>query len=99
MWVEEQPAPPEKAVVDRIVDGHTAVLLVGEDEREMLVSVDDLPDGAREGAWLRVMGDPPRLELDLEETARVRERIAGKLELLRRRGRSPLTDGATWGEE
>lgn len=98
MWVEEQPAPPEKAVVDRIVDGHTAVLLVGEDEREMLVSVNDLPEGAGEGAWLLVIGDPPRFQLDPEETARVRERIAGKLELLRRRGRSQAADGGTWGE-
>lgn len=87
MWVEEQPAPPEKAVVDRIVDGHTAVLLVGEDEREVLVPVEALPEGVGEGAWLRVIGDPPRFEWDPDETARARERIARKLELLRRRGR------------
>lgn len=44
--------PPDRAVIDRIVDGVTAVLLVGPDETELLVGVDQLPDDAGEGDWV-----------------------------------------------
>jgi len=39
-----------EAVVDRIVDGARAVLLVGDDETELVVPVALLPEGAGEGA-------------------------------------------------
>lgn len=88
MWVHEQPAqPPLKAVVDRIVDGQTAVLLVGDDEREMPVPVATLPAGAGEGSWLLFHPLDGSLELDEEETARRRAAIQDKLSRLRRRGR------------
>ena len=80
----------EKAVVDRIVDKRHAVLLVGEDEVEKIVSVDKLPPGAGEGTWLRVEFEGDELvaaEVDAEETARVEARITAKMERLRQRGR------------
>ena len=80
----------EKAVVDRIVDMRRAVLLVGDNEVEKIVSVDKLPPGAGEGTWLRVEFEGDELvvaEVDAEETARVKARITAKMERLRQRGR------------
>lgn len=79
----------DKAVVDRIVDGLHAVLLVGESEEERIVPLASLPEGVREGMWLEVRFDGETLveaEIDHEETERVKKRIAAKLEALRRRG-------------
>lgn len=80
----------EKAVLDRIVDGAHAVLLVGEAEQETIVPVALLPDGARPGAWLQVTrgasGEIVRLTHDVDETAAMRQRIADKLAKLRQRG-------------
>lgn len=50
--------PPQKAVIDRLektANGKTvAVLLVGNEERIMSVSLRSLPKGVREGDWLQV---------------------------------------------
>lgn len=80
----------EPAVVDRIVDGTHAVLLVGPDETEQTVSLHLLPKGIREGTWLKVRFEGERLVsalVDSEATARSAERIAAKLNRLRLRGR------------
>jgi hypothetical protein len=80
----------QRAVLDRIEDGTLAVLLVGEDQKERIVPVDQLPAGVAPGAWLRVRfeGDSLRwAEVDAAETEQARARIADKLERLRRRGR------------
>ena len=80
----------EKAVIDRIVDGATAVVLVGEDERQYHYPADQLPEGAREGTWLKVRvedGQLVAMERDEEETAVSRRRIQGKMNELRERGR------------
>lgn len=76
----------EKPVIDRF-EGDKAVVLVGEREEQLIVERDDLPAGAREGDWLRVEVEHGALlqaELDPEETAARRARIAEKLEALRR---------------
>jgi hypothetical protein len=76
-------------VVDRIVDGAFAVLLVGEAESERIEPVDLLPEGTVAGDWLRVRyrGDAlVEATPDAEATDQARERIAAKLALLRRRG-------------
>lgn len=80
----------EKAVIDRIVDGKTAVILVGDNEREYHYPAGKLPEGAREGTWLRVQvaGDEIiSLEVDREETETVRRRVQEKMDRLRQRGR------------
>ena len=80
----------EKAVIDRIVDGRTAVILVGEDERQHHCPADRLPEGAKEGTWLRVQvesGSVVAMEVDQEETDEVRRRIQEKMDKLRARGR------------
>ena len=77
-------------MVDRIVDKRHAVLLVGDNEVEKIVSVDKLPPEAGEGTWLRVEFEGDELvaaEVDAEETAWVKARITAKMERLRQRGR------------
>ena len=77
-----------KAVIDRF-EGDQAVLLVGDAERQLVVLRRTLPKGAKEGHWLRVEIDGAALlsaTIDEEETARARQRIAEKLERLRRGG-------------
>lgn len=80
----------EKAVLDRVVDGAHAVLLVGEEEREHVVPLTLFPSGATPGTWLKVRiidGNVVEAHIDEEETARARKRIAEKLNRLRERKR------------
>jgi len=75
-----------KAVVDRF-EGNKAVILVGDEEEQLVVDRAQLPPDTREGHWLRVeVRDDilTRAEIDEEETARVKARIATKLDRLRR---------------
>lgn len=80
----------EKAVLDRVVDGAHAVLLVGDDETEAIVPVALLPDETKPGDWLQVTRDESgaivALTPDPGETASMRQRIADKLAKLRQRG-------------
>ena len=87
------PIPHDRAVVDRIVDGTTAVLLVGAEEAEAHVPASSLPADAREGTWLVVESDGCTMravEIDRELTeqrdADLRERL-DRLREQRRGGR------------
>jgi hypothetical protein len=71
--------PDDAAVVDRIEDGRHAVLLVGPSEVELVVDVALLPEGTREGDWLRLS-----LTVDAELTASRRAALADRLERIRR---------------
>jgi len=76
----------EKAVVDRFEEDK-AVLLVGDEEEQLVVDRTQLPPGTCEGHWLRVEVQDDvliRAEIDEAETGRTRERIAAKLDRLRR---------------
>ncbi|MFH0729366.1 MAG: DUF3006 domain-containing protein [Pseudomonadota bacterium] len=76
----------ERAVIDRFEE-ERAVLLVGDQERQMVVLRKSLPKGAKESHWLKVEFEGAELvsaAIDEEETARIRQRIAEKLERLRR---------------
>ncbi len=80
----------EKAVIDRIVDRTTAVILVGEDQRQHHHPADGLPAGAREGTWLTVRIEDDgivSIEVDAGETDEVRRRIQEKVHRLRMKGR------------
>jgi len=88
-----------QAVVDRIVDGVHVVLLVGPEEEERVVPRSLLPEGVREGTWLKVRFEGDLLVwavIDEEATKAAAERVAAKLEQLRRRGRrlQPVDGGA-----
>ena len=79
----------ERAVIDRI-EGDLAVLLVGEDERELLVPVRDLPAGSGPGVWLRIALEEGQLQhADIDrETTRIRKsRIQGMMDRLLGKGR------------
>jgi hypothetical protein len=74
-----------KAVVDRL-EGESAVLLVGEDEKHIVVPRHSIPGAAKEGTWLQVelRGETLlRAEIDEKETAKAKERIAAKMARLR----------------
>lgn len=76
----------EKAVIDRFEED-MAILLVGEKERQVVVSRKNLPAGARESQWLKIELDGEKLVsalIDEKETANVKQRIAEKLARLRR---------------
>ena len=83
----DMPIPDNRAVIDRIVDGATAVLLVGPDETELLLPADELPGTAGEGVWvvLDLDSDPVAvLAVDTELTEQRAKRIANQMERIRR---------------
>ena len=83
-------AGSQKAVIDRIVDGIHAVLIVGEAEQQYIVPADQLPKGAGAGVWLQVRfaGDTlVEADVDAEQTAQVHAGISEKMDQLRKRGR------------
>ncbi len=75
--------PDDAAVVDRVEDGRHAVLLVGPDEVELVVAADRLPDGTREGDWVRMT-----LTRDDELTAARRADVEERMDRIRRARRS-----------
>jgi hypothetical protein len=62
-------------VVDRIVDGRRAVLLIGPDEVELVIDAALLPEGTLEGDWLR-LGLTPDPVLTAARRADVEARLA-----------------------
>jgi hypothetical protein len=88
--VDESGVGEDRAVVDRIVDGRTAVLLVGPDEVERLLPVDALPDAAGEGSWvvLDASSEPPIvLRIDEQLTRERLEDLSARLATIRRERR------------
>ena len=80
----------DRAVIDRIVDGHTAVLLVGGEETELLLPVGALPQGAADGTWvvLDMSTDPPTVVgIDEQLTQRRFDELSARLETIRRERR------------
>ena len=78
----------ERAVIDRVEAG-LGVLLVGADEKELLVPLGELPEGSVPGVWLRVILDGERLthaEVDTETTRARKSRIQQTLNRLLGRG-------------
>jgi hypothetical protein len=70
-----------KAVIDRF-EGKYAVVLFGEEEIKVDVPRKLLPDGAREGSWLKVS-----FELDPEGTQKQKEKIQNLLGKLKSKPR------------
>lgn len=85
-----------KAVVEKIT-GDSITILAGEEEREMVVSMDEptLPGGLKEGDWLEIeiADDKVRiLGINEEETRQVKTRIQEKMDLLRKRSAASRDD-------
>ena len=75
----------EKAVIDRF-ESNLAVILLKDGQEQLVVPTNSLPSGVKEGHWLQVEiegGKVISATIDEEETAKVGERIADKLERLR----------------
>jgi len=70
-----------KAVVDRF-EGEYAILLFGDDEVKVDFPKKFLPEGTREGSWLKVV-----FELDQEGTKKQKEKIAGLIEKLKNKNK------------
>ncbi len=68
-----------KAVVDRI-EGDTAVLLFGDEEIELHMTIAQLPHGTRESAILKL-----NFELDMEQTQQKLDSIRARIERLKRK--------------
>ena len=70
-----------RAVIDRIEDGGTAVLLVGEDEHKVELPASLLPEGAEAGSHLSV-----NIALDEASRREAEERVKALQEKLEKRG-------------
>jgi hypothetical protein len=70
-----------RAVIDRIEDGETAVLLAGEEELRVELPVSLLPEGADAGSHLLV-----NVSLDEESRSAAAERVKALQERLEKRG-------------
>jgi hypothetical protein len=82
--------PEDRAVVDRVVDGRTAVLLVGPGETEAHVDVATLPPDVGDGTWVVVDLAASPIEVlgvDRELTRRRSDDISARLERIRRQRR------------
>ncbi len=79
----DAPIPADRAVIDRIVDGRTAVLLVGSQEDLLHVPVEALPGGATEGDWLVLDLAALIVEVDEERTRRRQEAVEARLDRIR----------------
>ena len=70
-----------RAVIDRIEDGGTAVLLVGEDELKVELPASLLPEGAESGSHLSI-----NISLDEASRKEAEERVKALQEKLEKRG-------------
>lgn len=80
-----------KGVIDRIVDGKWAVILVGDEEAEYQVPLEELPANIKEGSVVQVEianGSVAKVVLLENETAAKQTEISSKLSLLQSRKRS-----------
>ena len=70
-----------RGVIDRIEDGGTAVLLVGEDEHKVELPASLLPEGAEGGSHLSI-----NISLDEASRKEAEERVKALQEKLEKRG-------------
>ena len=70
-----------RAVIDRIEDGGTAVVLVGEDEHKVELPASLLPEGAESGSHLSI-----NISLDEASRKEAEERVKALQEKLEKRG-------------
>ena len=71
------------AVIDSITES-VATLLVGEKENQMVVDLDALPEGAKEGDWFEISDEGKFLPAP-EMTRNRKKLVRSKLDMLRKR--------------
>lgn len=80
----------EIGYIDRIEEGRYAVLLVEALAKEIIVDVSELPEGAKEGTYLKVTlidGDVQRMTINQKETDKMEQEIKEKLQRIQSRSR------------
>ncbi|MFN7252363.1 MAG: DUF3006 domain-containing protein [Anaerobacillus sp.] len=80
-----------RGVIDRFVDGKWAVILVGEEETEYNVQVEQLPMNVKESSVVQVdivNGAVVKVALLEDETINQQANISKKMEMLKARKRS-----------
>lgn len=81
----------KKAVVEKI-GTDLVTLLIGEEEQERIVSMEELPSGIKEGDWVTVTLDETgrliTIQIDEQETLLAKNRIQDKMDALRSRSKS-----------
>lgn len=81
----------KRAVIDRIVDGEHAVILVGNEEQEIVYPAKELPPAAEEGSVLQVIfinGVIEQIELNETDTEQTRKSVMEQMKRLINRNRS-----------
>lgn len=81
----------KSVVLDRIVNGEQAVLLLEDEKGEYIVPLSQLPSQATIGSWLQItlhQGEVINAKLDASKTEEARQRVAEKLAQLRQQQRS-----------
>jgi hypothetical protein len=81
MTEEKAKSKRTRAVIDRVEDGGTAVLLAGEDELKVELPASLLPEGAEEGSHLVIT-----VALDEASRKEAEERVKSLQEKLEKRG-------------
>ncbi|GAE29669.1 DUF3006 domain-containing protein [Halalkalibacter hemicellulosilyticus] len=77
-----------RAVIDRIVDGDKAVLLVEEQKKEFTVRQEQLPAAAKEGTWLLLTVENEQIvqiSIDTKMTNRMEDKVGATLKRLRQK--------------
>ncbi|MGJ9385552.1 DUF3006 domain-containing protein [Salipaludibacillus sp. CF4.18] len=75
-----------EGVLDRIVDGKFATILIEEIGEEFTLDVSELPDGSKEGMWffITLSGDKiVSLEMNNKKTTDVENRVEEQLNRMR----------------
>ncbi|MBM7096261.1 MULTISPECIES: DUF3006 domain-containing protein [Alteribacter] len=81
----------KQAVLDRIEDGQWAVLLVGEEEKEVILPIQKVPPKSKEGDWFIVTfveDTVSSVVLDEEKTTSMQSSIQSKLQQLKKKKQS-----------
>ena len=77
-----------KGYLDRVEDNNMAVILIEEENEEIVVPIDELPDGSKEKTWLQmehVQGLYKVISIDHETTAEKAQQTSALMEKLRKR--------------
>lgn len=81
----------KRAVIDRIVDGEHAVILVGNEEQEIVYPASELPPAAKEGSVLEVIfknGVIEQIDVNELDTVQTRKSAVEQMNRLINRKRS-----------
>ncbi len=76
----------KKGVLEKIIN-NKAVLLIGKEEKEVIIPTSKLPKGVKIGEWLKIklVEKIEEINIDKKETEIVKSRIKKKMDRLRKK--------------